>query len=419
MTDKIEVSVPDIGDFGSVEIIEISVNEGDVIEKEDTLITLETDKAAMEIPSPYAGTILKMHVKEGDKVSKGSLILDLSSSAQVEVKPEVIKTEIKQEQEHEATPSKNIEPQKTQVEKSSDIYASPSIRRYAREMGVDLARINGSGRKDRITKQDLFSFVKGALNNGCAATGGAGLNIVDAPQVDFSKFGDIEEQALSRIKKLSGKFLHRNWVTIPHVTQFDKADITELEDFRKAQKALAEKHGVKLTPLVFLMKAAVAGLKQFPIFNSSLDNSGEKLIMKKYFHIGVAVDTPNGLVVPVVRDVDQKGLFELAKELGEISKKAREGKLTANDMQGGCFTISSLGGIGGTSFTPIVNAPEVSILGVSRSSIEPVFKDGQFVPRLMLPVSLSYDHRVIDGADGARFTTYLVQQLSDIRRLLL
>lgn len=425
-----EVKVPDIGDYKDVEVIEIIVNVGDIVEKEDSLLTLETDKATMEIPSPVAGTIKEIKVSVGDKVSQDSLIAVIEASSndapKAETKEEPKKEQAKEEPKPQpkseppkATPAPVKAPVSTEIATvGSNVYASPSIRRFARELGVDLTRVNGTGNKGRITKDDVAKFVKSVMQSG-GGSPGTGLNIEQAPQIDFSKFGEVYSEPLSRIKKISGKFLHRNWVIVPHVTQFDEADITELEDFRKNQKKLAEKQGVRLTPLAFLMKAAVAGLKKFPIFNSSLDNTGDNLIMKKYFHIGVAVDTPNGLVVPVIRNVDKKGLFEIARELGEVSAKARDGKLTAADMQGGCFSISSLGGIGGTNFTPIVNVPDVAILGVARSSIKPVFIDGEFQPRLMLPFSLSYDHRVVDGADGARFTSYLADQLSDIRRLLL
>ena len=424
-----EVKVPDIGDYKDVDVIEILVSVGDTVEKEDSILTLETDKATMEIPSPVAGTIKELKVNVGDKVSQGSLIaiVDAASGgtdekpAEKSAKTEAPKEEAKKASKQEARtekPQPAPTPAPVAASVGKNVYASPSIRRFARELGVDLTRVQGTGNKGRIVKEDVAKFVKSVMQSGGGA-GGSGLNIAEAPAIDFSKFGDIETQPLSRIKKISGKFLHRNWVTVPHVTQFDEADITELEEFRKNQKKLAEKQGLRLTPLAFLMKAVVAGLRKFPTFNSSLDNTGENLIMKKYFHIGVAVDTPNGLVVPVVRNVDKKGLFELARELGEISAKARDGKLTAADMQGGCFSISSLGGIGGTNFTPIVNAPDVAILGVARSSIKPVFVDGEFKPRLILPFSLSYDHRVIDGADGARFTSFLADQLSDIRRLLL
>jgi len=304
------------------------------------------------------------------------------------------------------------------------LHAGPGVRRFARELGVDLSRVPGTGPKNRILKHDIQTYVKGELQrtqSGVVSGGavGGGLSVAPWPQIDFAKFGEITREPLSRIKKLSGSYLHRNWVMVPHITQFDEADITELEQFRKNQQTLAEQQGVKLTPLVFIMKAVTATLKAFPSFNASLDGNGAELIFKKYFHIGVAVDTPNGLVVPVVREVDQKGLFQLAKELGEISAKARAGQLTAQDMQGSTFSISSLGGIGGTAFTPIINVPDVAILGVSKAQIKPVYEAGEFKPRLLLPLSLSYDHRVIDGAEAARFITFLVKQLSDIRRLLL
>lgn len=429
-----EVKIPDIGDYKDVEIIEILVNVGDTVANEDSLLTLETDKATMEIPSPVAGTIKELKVSVGDKVSKDSLIAIIEAQAELKAKDESDKNSKAKDSSKEVIESK---PEKSKPESvdnnkapvaatklttsvsmaSSKLYASPGVRRFARDLGIDLHNVVGTGKNGRITQDDLSKHVKQNMQSGGGS--GSGLNIAPAQDIDFAKFGNFDIQPLSRIKKISGKFLHRNWVTVPHVTQFDEADITELEEFRSKQKDLAEKQGVRLTPLAFLMKAVVAGLKKYPTFNSSLDNTGENLIVKQYFNIGVAVDTPNGLVVPVIRNVDKKGLFEIAKELGDVSLRAREGKLTGEDMQGGNFSISSLGGIGGTNFTPIVNAPDVAILGVARSSMKPVFIDGEFKPRLILPFSLSYDHRVIDGADGARFTSFLKEQLSDIRRLLL
>ena len=424
-----QVLVPDIGDYKDVSVIEVMVKVGDSVAAEDTLLTLETDKAAMDVPSPYAGVIKELKVKVGDKVSQGSLILTLESAAgsakAVEVvvpvaaapaAPAAVVAVAPVAAQPVAVP---VVTQTVQAVASGEkAHASPAIRRFARELGVDIAQVKGSGEKGRVTKDDIQNFVKAAINapRGAAA-GGNGLQVLASPVVDFAKFGAVEIKPLSRIKKISGANLHRNWVTIPHVTQFDEADISEMEAFRKDLGAEYAKQNIKITPLVFLLKAVVKALQQYPDFNASLDASGENLVYKNYFHIGVAVDTPDGLMVPVLRDVDKKGLVQLAKELGEISAKAREKKITAADMQGGCFSISSLGGIGGTAFTPIINAPEVAILGVSRSSMKPVYKDGEFVPRLMLPLSLSYDHRVIDGALAARFTAYLAKVLSDIRLL--
>ncbi|MCK9201862.1 MAG: dihydrolipoyllysine-residue acetyltransferase [Gallionella sp.] len=415
-----QVLVPDIGGFKDVAVIEVMVKAGDTVAAEDTLVTLETDKAAMDVPSPFAGTVKEVKVKVGDKVGEGKLILVMETSgaaaapqaaavaapaapASVAAKPAAV-----------PVATATVQPA---VSSGGKGHASPAIRRFARELGVDIAQVKGSGEKGRVTKEDVQNFVKQALAQPRGAAGAGLPGLLPWPDVDFAKFGEVESKPLSRIKKISGANLHRNWVMIPHVTQFEEADIGELEAFRKQLNDEHAKAGIKITPLAFLLKAAAATLKHFPDFAASLDASGENLIVKKYIHIGVAVDTPDGLMVPVIRDVDQKGIVQLAKELGEISAKARDKKLTAADMQGGCFTISSLGGIGGTSFTPIINAPEVAILGVSRSSMKPVYQDGEFVARLMLPLSLSYDHRVIDGAAGARFTTYLAHVLSDIRRL--
>lgn len=430
--------MPDIGNATDVDVIEISVKPGDKINVEQSLITLEGDKATMEIPSPYAGTVKELKLKIGDKVSAGRAILSVEvSGAVAEEKPtqqpsaqtqttESAKsstqtTNAKEQSAPAATPasmSKTLASEITEEDEEGDIYAGPGVRRIAREFGIDLNRVQGSGNKNRIVKEDLQIFVKSQLAKSQQLPG-SGSGLPSAPVVDHAKFGAIETKSLSKIKKLTGVNVHRSWVLVPHVTQFDEADITELEGFRKAQQATTEKQGIKMTPLVFLMKAVVACLKTFPHFNASLDATGENLILKKYFHLGVAVDTPDGLVVPVIRDVDKKGLFELAKELNEVSAKAREKKLMPNDMQGSCFTISSLGGIGGTSFTPIVNMPDVAILGVSKAAIKPVFMNDEFKPRLMLPLSLSYDHRVIDGAEGARFMVHLANYLSDIRKLLL
>jgi pyruvate dehydrogenase E2 component (dihydrolipoamide acetyltransferase) len=420
-----QVLVPDIGGFKDVAVIEVMVKAGDTVAAEDTLVTLETDKAAMDVPSPFAGTVKEVKVKVGDKVGEGKLILVMETSGAAAVpQPAAPAAAIAPAAAPVAPAPVAAKPAAAPVATATvqpaaggKGHASPAIRRFARELGVDIAQVKGSGEKSRVTKEDVQNFVKQALAQprGAAGTGLPGL--LPWPDVDFAKFGEVETKPLSRIKKISGANLHRNWVMIPHVTQFEEADIGELEAFRKQLNDEHAKAGVKITPLAFLLKAAAATLKHFPDFAASLDASGENLIVKKYIHIGVAVDTPDGLMVPVIRDVDQKGIVQLAKELGEISAKARDKKLTAADMQGGCFTISSLGGIGGTAFTPIINAPEVAILGVSRSSMKPVYKDGEFVARLMLPLSLSYDHRVIDGAAGARFTTYLAHVLSDIRRL--
>jgi len=425
-----KVLVPDIGDYKDVDVIEVMVKAGDAIKAEDNLITLETDKAAMDVPSPYAGIVKEVNVKVGDKVSEGSLILSMESSGAAPT-PEAKKpAESSAPQPVAAAPTKAAavaekpvpapapNPVAQPFVSGAKAHASPAIRRFARELGVDLAQIRGSGAKGRVTKDDVQNFVKAALAQPRGA-GGNGLQVLPAPTVDFAKYGAIETKPLSRIKKISGANLHRNWVTIPHVTQFDEADITEMEAFRKELNAEYAKKKIKITPLAFMLKATVVTLQQFPDFNASLDASGENLVLKKYFHIGVAVDTPNGLMVPVIRDVDKKGIVQLAKELGEISAKARDLKITAAEMQGGCFSISSLGGIGGTAFTPIINAPEVAILGVSKASIKPMHQDDTFVAKLMLPLSLSYDHRVIDGAAAARFIVFLTQVLADTRRLSL
>lgn len=444
-----DVLVPDIGDFKNIPVIEVLVKPGDVVKPEDALISLESDKATMEVPAPFGGVVKEMKVKLGDKVSQGTAILSLEVSeagsaeaAQPEAaKPAPASAPAARPAEPapaEARPTQAIEASAPASQPApaplpagsagideaafSRAHASPSVRRFARELGVDLGRVTGSGPKGRILKEDVAGFVKSALaqgGGGGGSTGTFGAGLPAWPQVDFARFGPVETQPLSRIKKISGPALHRNWVQIPHVTQNDEADITELEAFRKSMADEAQKKGIKLTPLALIMKAVVATLRDHPEFNASLAPGGDALILKRYFHIGVAVDTPGGLVVPVIRDVDRKGVFELAKELAETSARARDGKLGPNDMQGGTFSISSLGGIGGTHFTPIINAPEVAILGVSRSAMKPVWKDGQFVPRLVLPLSLSYDHRAVDGAQGARFITQLVATLSDIRRVLL
>ncbi|MBR9906913.1 MAG: dihydrolipoyllysine-residue acetyltransferase [Gammaproteobacteria bacterium] len=457
----IEVTVPDIGEDGEVDVIEVLVSEGDEVNAEDGLITLETDKATMDVPCPEAGVVKSVEVKVGDKVKQGSLVIMLETVARrstpggseaavnadtaesggkdVSSSPsgEEVKGDADPSSDGSAPAATSASEQRTPpvpdhpLDKKSKAeglaYASPAVRRLAHEFGVDLNSVKGSGRKERILKEDVQEYVKYELSRPKATAssgvsqGAGGLQVIAPPKVDFSKFGDIEEVPLTRIQKISGPNLHRNWVTIPHVTQFDEADITELEAFRKQENELQakKKDGVKITPLVFIMKAVAKALREYPVFNSSLAEDGEHLIMKKYVHIGIAVDTPNGLVVPVIRDVDKKGIYELSDELLEISAKARDGKLKAQDMQGGCFSISSLGGIGGTAFTPIVNAPDVAILGVSKSDMKPKWNGKEFEPRLMLPLSLSYDHRVIDGAVAARFSVYLSAVLSDIRKLVL
>ncbi len=436
MANAIEVKVPDIGDFKNIPVIEILVKPGDTVRAEDPLVTLESDKATMEVPSPAAGTVKEIRIKVGDKVSEGALVLMLEAGTEAPaavakaspapaapVAPVAAAQAAKPAPAPAAKPAPAAAPAAVAVDEAGfgKAHASPSVRRFSRELGVDLSRVKGSGPKDRVTKEDVQAFVKTELSKPRGAEGGGGLgfNLPPMQPVDFAKFGPVTTQPLSRIKKLSGGFLHRNWVSIPHVTQHDEADITELEAFRKTQSDEAKKSGIKFTMLGFLMKAAVVALKQFPEFNASLSPDGESLVLKNYFHIGVAVDTPGGLVVPVIRDVDKKGLLEIAKELGDLSGRMRNGKISPADLQGGCFSISSLGGIGGTFFTPIINAPEVAILGVGKAVMKPVWNGKEFVPRLMLPLSLSYDHRVIDGALGARFSTYLTTVLSDIRRLVL
>jgi len=474
MAELTEVRVPDIGDFSAVEIIEILVAPGDRIEAEQALLTLESEKAAMELPAPAAGTIEALNVSVGDKVSAGDLVATLQpadgAAAAPAAEPASEPTAAGTEASPAAEPAppappamappettRETAPAPAQAEPSSapgsqevtreprrgifrgppipvtgeeaagkqaKPHASPTIRRFARELGVDLQLVTGSGRKGRILKSDVQAFVKQRLAGGAApaagAVGGSGaLGVAPAPQIDFRQFGPTETVTLNKLRRLSAENLHRSWVTAPHVTQFDEADITELEAFRKANSEAAKAAGGKLSILPFLLKASVAALQQFPEVNASLHPDGEQLILKGYFHLGVAVDTPQGLVVPVIRDVDQKGLLDLAKELVEVSDKARARKLSPADMQGGCFTVSSLGGIGGTQFTPIVNTPEVAILGVARAQTKPVWDGQAFQPRLLLPLALSYDHRVVDGALGARFVSYLREQLGDIRRLLL
>jgi len=436
-----DVLVPDIGEFDAVEVIEVLVKSGDTVSAEDALLTMESDKASMDVPSPFSGTVKTVKIKAGDKVSQNDLILTL-----VVKELETADTETSAETENsEATSpeNKNIVPTRKSESTSSGTvskeparrpppivmsvnqksflraHASPSIRKFARELGVDLSQVHGSGRKERITKEDVQEFVKQALGGTASGTAAAGSGIPAMPEIDFSKFGPVEIKPLSRIQKKAAVNLHRGWLNLPIVTHHDEADITELEYFRKSLKDEAAKQGVKVTPLVFLLKACVVAIRKHPNFNSSLTADKENLVLKKYLHIGVAVDTPDGLVVPVIRDVEQKGLLELAKELGEVSEKARTKKLKTNDIQGGCFSISSLGGIGGTAFTPLVNAPEVAILGVTRSRMMPVWNGKEFLPRLMLPMDLTYDHRVIDGAQAARFMVDLCEILSDMRRMSL
>ena len=454
MSETIEVKVPDIGDFKDVPVIEIFVKPGDQVKAEESLITVESDKSTMEVPSPVPGVVKELRVKLGDKVSKGTLVLvlDAAGAGGGDEKP-AASSGADDKQPAAASDGKKAEsagpPEKpksaekapapaatrsadTQASGSASApsapvdeaafgkaHASPSVRRLAREFGVDLSKVTGSGPKGRILQEDVQAYVKAELSRPKGAEGGIGLNLAPAPAIDFSKFGPVTTQPLSRIKKLSGAFLHRSWVTIPHVTQQEEADVTDLEAFRKSQSEAAKAQGIRFTILGFLMKASVAALRQFPEFNASLAADGESLVLKQYFNVGVAVDTPNGLVVPVIRDVDKKGLMELSRELGEVSARMRAGKILPTDLSGGCISISSLGGIGGTFFTPIINAPEVAILGVGKSVMRPVWNGKEFVPRLMLPLSLSYDHRVIDGASGARFISFLSGVLGDIRKLVL
>ena len=448
-----EVKVPDIGNYSNVPVIEVLVKPGDAVTKDQGLVTLESDKATMEVPSSVAGVVKEVKVKLNDEVSEGTVVALIEvageGAAPAPAKAEApaaaapapaaaagAATKAEPTAAPRATPpaaaaSEASAPRSPPVNFGADTvmpdkvpYASPAIRLFARELGVDLGKVSGSGRKNRITKEDVQNFIKTALAGGAATRaaaggGGAGLNLLPWPQVDFSKFGEVESKALSKIKKISGANLARNWVMIPHVTQHDDADVTELEALRVALNKENEKAGIKFTMLGFIIKAVVAALKKYPDFNASLDASGENLVLKKYFHIGFAADTPNGLVVPVLRDADKKGIVAITQESGALAAKAREGKLGPADMSGGCFSISSLGGIGGTAFTPIVNAPEVAILGVSKSAMKPVWDGKSFQPRLILPLSLSYDHRVIDGASAARFTAYLAQLLGDMRRSLL
>ena len=454
MTDMKEALVPDIGDFTGIPVIEILVAVGDTVAKDQGLVTLESDKATMEVPAPFAGVVRELKVKLGDNLSEGSVVAiieaaDAAAAAPSAPAPAAAAPPVPAATPAPAAPAPVAAPPAPAAPAQTSAapmgaglppvrfeadavlpdkvpYASPAVRLFARELGVDLARVAGSARGGRISKEDVQQFVKSALQGGAVAGaagastgGGNGLNLLPWPKIDFSKFGEIETRELSRIKKISGANLARNWAMIPHVTQHDDADITDLEELRVALNKENEKAGIKLTMLAFLMKAVTSALQKYPDFNASLDADGGTLVLKKYFHVGFAADTPNGLVVPVVRDVDKKGVIQIAQETGELAKKARDGKLGPADMSGGCFSISSLGGIGGTSFTPIVNAPEVAILGVSKSAIKPVWDGKQFAPRLILPLSLSYDHRVIDGASAARFTAYLAQLLADMRRVLL
>ena len=437
-----KVFVPDIGDFDEVEIIEVLVSAGERVEVEQSLVTLESDKATMELPSPFAGVVKHIHVAVGDKIGEGAALVDLEtqaaeekegasadseSDALVERRTETAPVaaalaseparplaELERPVKGEGDPIATLRAQPARI-----AFASPSVRRLAFELGVDLLRVTGTGRKGRILKEDVQDFVKAALVDPSPPPASGGFSVPEMPQIDFSKFGEIEIQALNKIRRVSARNLHRSWITVPHVTQFDEADITDLEEFRRSSGMAASERKPKITILVFLMKALTTALRDFPQFNASLAPDGESIILKKYFHIGVAVDTEHGLVVPVIRDVDRKGLVELSEELAVVSQKARDRKLKPADLSGGSISISSLGGIGGTAFTPIVNAPEVAILGVSRSQIKSVYQHDAFVPRLMLPLSLSYDHRAIDGADAVRFTTRLKSLVMDIRNFIL
>ncbi len=435
MATLVDIKVPDIGDFKDVEVVEVMVKPGDKIRVDDPLVAIESDKATMEVPAPQAGVVKELKVKVGDKVSEGSPILVLEAEAAApdgdarrpvpagETREPAIDGEAKPPvPDSEAAPATGaVSPSPISAAPESTVkpHASPSVRKFARQLGVDLSHIKGRGPKGRIFRDDVQRFVKDAITNPAAMARGSGapFDLLSWPKIDFAKFGAIETKALSRIRKISKTNLARNWVMIPHVTQFDEADVTELEAFRKEVNEAHSNEGIKVTILAFILKALVPGLTEFREFNSSLD--GDNLILKKYFHLGFAADTPDGLVVPVVHDVDKKGVLQVAREMGDLSARAREGKLKPTDIQGGCFTVSSLGGIGGTAFTPIINAPEVAILGVSKLALKPVFRDGAFAPRLMLPLSLSYDHRVIDGAAAARFVTFIGKELADMRRALL
>ncbi|MDQ3186866.1 MAG: dihydrolipoyllysine-residue acetyltransferase [Pseudomonadota bacterium] len=455
MAETKQVLIPDIGDFKDVPVIEVLVKAGDSVKAEDPLIVLESDKATIEVPSPFPGVVSEVSVKVGDKVAEGTPVLVMqvseagnaaavaqpaSASVSTQLSPPPPPAPARRSDPMAATHGSSVSgsvptPQPARLSTSTPrpidevafakAHASPSVRRFARELGVNLGLVSGSGPKQRIVREDVHAYVKGTLSK-ARGDNSAGLNLLPWPQVNFAKFGSVELKPLSRIKKMSGANLHRNWVMIPHVTQFDEADITDLEALRKESNETAKQDGVKVTILAFLMRASIAALKKFPEFNASLDSTsvnsegGEmNLVVKNYYHLGFAADTPNGLMVPVIRDVDKKGVIAIAKEMADLATLAREGKLKPAEMQGASFTISSLGGIGGTAFTPIINAPEVAILGVSRASIKPVYRDGRFIPRLMLPLSLSYDHRVIDGATAARFTSHLVEVLADMRRVLL
>ncbi len=435
----IEVKIPDIGDFQDVEIIDVLFNEGDRVEPEEELLTLESDKATMPIPCPVAGVISKFHVSVGDRVSEGTLVLELeadsSESAKAPSQPETeaSPTTSEAKQKPEAKPESIPEPAKPETVNKSTVppspertersdaipHASPAVRRFARELGASLHRIRGTGPKGRILKEDVKAWTKQQLEDSGKQSSSQGLGFAPMPEIDFSEFGETEKLFLSRIKKLSGPHLHRSWVSIPHVTHHDEADITDLEEFRRSLKDEAASQGLRITILSFAMKVLVSAMRKFPTFNASLSANGEEVILKKYFNIGIAVDTPNGLVVPVIRDVDRKSIFDLAKDLAEVSERAREGKLKPADLKGGCISISSLGGIGGCGFTPIINAPEVAIIGLSRSKMTLVWNGKEFEPRMMLPIDVSYDHRVIDGAEAARFAAHVVHSFSDVRRLAL
>lgn len=437
MANLVDVKVPDIGDFTDIPVIEILVKVGDTVVKEQSLVALESDKATMEVPASHAGIVREIKVKLGEKVSMGALVLVLEAtadavvtapvSAPVALAPtptEPVPTPSAPTAAPTAAPTPAPAPTLpsnagTHVGATARAHASPSMRAFARELGVDLTRVKGTAPKGRISKEDIQLFVKTELAKPTAKSGGGSFAFPEMPHIDFTKFGTIETRALSRIKKLSGNNLARNWMMIPHVTQHDDADITETEAFRVSTNEDLAKSGTKVTMLAFLIKAGVAALKKFPEFNSSLEPGGENLVLKKYYHIGFAADTPNGLVVPVIRNADQKSIVDIAKEMTELAGKARDGKLSPTEMQGGCFSISSLGGIGGTYFTPIINAPEVAILGVSKSKMQPVWNGKEFAPRLILPMSLSYDHRVVDGASAARFTSYLASVMGDLRKLIL
>jgi len=422
-----EIRVPDLGDATDVDVIEILVKVGDEVQVDTGLVTLETDKAAMEVPSPMAGKVVAIRVKVGDKVSMGSVVIDLETTAAAPAaakaapaaaKPEAV-TSAPVASEPASVPANRSPAVQPAVVSGAEVYAGPAVRKLARELGVDLSRVPGTGARGRIVKEDVQDFVKAQLRSGGASAPAAGTGVPGIPDQDFSRFGAVEEVELSKLHRVTALNMTRNWLNVPHVTQFDEADITELEDFRAAQKALADKKGIKLTPLPFIVKACAQALAEHPQFNVSLHSSGTKLIRKQYIHIGVAVATPAGLMVPVIRDADKKSIWQLAAEIAALGAKAKDRKLTKEDMEGACFTISSLGNMGGTGFTPIVNAPEVAILGVSRASVKPVWKDKQFVPRTLLPFSLSYDHRAVNGVDGGAFCTYLGTLLSDIRLMVL